>query len=221
MSEGQKEKTFTEQMSLFRDAGYACLYLISKEEKVAEEELLKALRKHPKTGRILRFSVASALQEITNDGKLKMVNEECTDPDEVLGTLVSILGVPGEDDDTTNVIILPDFAEYLRRDAITRRRFRERVWWCRNVGHQMIMIGTSRQEIPDIENDITVFQHGLPSKETTEELLTSMSDQYEVSINPEKIERCVESLSGMTSVAQEDAISMSIVSTGKSGLVAI
>lgn len=211
------EKSFTDQITEFRQAGFSCLMVCSKEEQIAEAELVRALhRKEARTERILRFSVASALQCLVLDkddnSTIDIVDPKMTEPDALLAALPKILTKKSEDS-PTSAIILPDFCVYLRADAVLRRMFRERIWWARNVGHQIILLTESKIELPDLMNDLTVVYHNLPDRETTQKSLKEMAKQYKVPMAPEEEERCVESLVGMTSMAQSDAIALAIISS--------
>lgn len=207
----QKEKSFSDQIRLFRAAGFSCINVVTKEEKVAEEEILNALKDHDATGKIFRFSVASALQEISGDGT-KMIDGELVEPDELINGIPKFMS--NGKGNQTDVLLLPDFTEYLKRDPILRRGLRERIWWARSTGNTIILLSSRKEEIADIENDMTVFHHGLPSAETTENLLVSMANEYGISMSKDEIESCVESLTGMTHVGQSDAVALSLIETG-------
>jgi SpoVK/Ycf46/Vps4 family AAA+-type ATPase len=203
------EASFANQISLFNTAGFSCLMVVTREEQVAETEIHKGLNKNEKAPKVLRFSVASALQELMPNGKIKVSDAGLTDPMDLMAKLPSVLGL--QDSDKKTVLLLPDFAEFLKRDSILRRCFRERIWWARGVGHQIILIAETKMELPDLMNDITVINHGLPDRETTAKTLNDLATEYKAALTPEEQEVCLEALAGMTSVAQGDAISLALV----------
>jgi len=211
------ERTFEEQILLFRKAGFACINLISKEESVVVDEIRRVLGKDPGTGQVLKYSHASCSLIRSEKNKILKQTEKDSniEPDELFASFMSLMSVGP--DDPTNVIIIPDFGELLRRDPQLRRSLRERIWWCQNSGHQIILLTTKVEELPEIENDITVYHHGLPDVIQTKKLISRMSNDYGLVMGEDDIHQCAESLSGMTSHAQEDAVSLSLVDSKMKG----
>lgn len=215
------EKDFKKTISLMRQAGYSCIYVVSKEEKVADEEIFLALKDIPHIDKILRFTVCSGVMEMTKPhGKYKAFNKT-TDPEELIAGLPAILDKNTDENEESkskkkSVLILPDFHDYLK-DPMARRAFRERIWWCRTSGHGIILIATEYHEIPDLGNDITVIYHGLPNREITETLIDDRIKEYKLDATKEERETYIESLTGLTYGAQDDSLSLAIVDAASNG----
>ncbi len=188
-------------------AGYAGLYLVSREEQRVEAEL-KAIAANL-SHRLFAWSATAGLID-TADG----ASRGCEDPMEVLG---AVAGLP-----ENSIVLLRDYHVFFEDpNPMLIRMVKDQVRQGKLKGKTLAVLGCRLKLPPELEREFTVVDFALPGAEALRQVLSgileSATTEGRTTVQPDQEATAVliDAARGLTSSEAEDAFALSMVESGQ------
>ncbi len=204
------ESKFISDLQMRWRAGYGAVVIPTQEQLACYALIqravvtLKPTEKDPDVPALERWSVASGSFQMEADGGLKQL---VSSSDVVDHFKVMMDQHTGKARRCFILAGIPDLD-----DPVTERNFLELIWWARSSGHLLCLVQPSAELPATLKSEVAVIEHPLPSRDELKAIVKEItSDRF----TPGEVH--IDNLSGLTSIAAQNAVAMALCKASDTG----
>jgi hypothetical protein len=187
-------------------AWYPVLYLTTYEYERAKDRIVGIAKSiETRNYRIYEWNSVNGLNTVPDENGVKMHIDDVEDPEQVLSYILTRQTTPGEE-----IFILEDFHEYIAERNVKVILRQLAVSLKRNSKHIILLSSVLNLPI-ELEKYITVVDLPLPGRADLEQVLSGVSREAEVVLEPDLKKKLVDAALGMTVMEADLAFCLAAV----------
>lgn len=199
---------FRNTLANYVRAGYPALYVVTKEESRALQELECVVREFGRTTDLKFYGTWSVTRGW-------VVGERSADAQDPLSAVEQIARLP-----EGGLYVLLDFHFFIE-DPQVIRRLKDVIPLCKATGRHLIFLSCRLVLPPELEKEITVVEFRLPNREALGMILHYVAESGKVEVPEDLRERLLDAVSGMTAQEAENAFALALVRHGAFSVEAV